>query len=96
MDDPPLRSTDPSTLREAMARRLYRRALVTGQITLPAVPEMLDEYVNMCDTVFAGGGVEFTEEELAHLETALEASVFVTALTAGAASIDTARHAVIG
>ncbi|MBV8181483.1 MAG: class I SAM-dependent methyltransferase [Mycobacterium sp.] len=75
MDDPPLRSTDPSTLREAMARRLYRGAVVTGQITLPAVPEMLDEYVNMCDTVFAGVGVEFTDDELAHLETALEAQL---------------------
>jgi hypothetical protein len=75
MDDPPLRSTDPSTLREAMAQRLYRRAVVTGQITLPAVPEMLDEYVNMCDTVFAGVGVEFNDDELAHLETALEAQL---------------------
>jgi SAM-dependent methyltransferase len=72
MDDPPLRSTDPSTLREAMARRLFGRTVVSGQITLPAVPEMLDEYVNMCDTVFAGVGVEFTDDELAHLETALE------------------------
>ena len=48
MENPPLRSFDPSLLREPMARRLYRRAVVTGQITLPAVPGMIDEYVRMC------------------------------------------------
>lgn len=37
-----------STLREAMARRLYRRSVVSGSITLPAVPGMIDEYVSMC------------------------------------------------
>ena len=35
--------------------------VVTGQITLPAVPEMIDEYVGMCDTVFAGVGIEFSD-----------------------------------
>jgi len=38
MDDPAVRSFSPSILREAMARRLYRRAVVTAQITVPAVP----------------------------------------------------------
>jgi SAM-dependent methyltransferase len=72
MDTPPLRSIDPSTLRGAMARRLYRRSVVTGQITLPAVPEMIDEYVSMCDTVFAGVGVEFSDDQLDGLRAALE------------------------
>jgi SAM-dependent methyltransferase len=72
MDTPPLRSVDPSTLRNAMARRLYRRSVVTGQITLPAVPEMIDEYVSMCDTVFAGVGVEFSDDQLDGLRTVLE------------------------
>ena len=72
MEDLPLRSSDSATLREAMARRLYRRSVVTGQIRLPAVPEMIDEYISMCDTVFAGVGVEFSDEQLAHLETVLE------------------------
>jgi precorrin-6B methylase 2 len=68
----PLRSINPSLLREAMARRLYRRSVVTGQITLPAVPGMIDEYVRMCDNVFAGVGVRFTAEQLAHLKAVLE------------------------
>ncbi|MGH3562623.1 MAG: class I SAM-dependent methyltransferase, partial [Mycobacterium sp.] len=72
MENPPLRSIDPPLLREAMARRLYRRSVVTGQIRLPAVPDMLDEYVKMCDTVFAGVGVRFTADELAHLRAVLE------------------------
>jgi SAM-dependent methyltransferase len=46
--------------------------VVTGQITLPAVPGMIDEYVRMCDTVFAGVGVQFTAEQLGHLRSVLE------------------------
>ena len=33
---------------------------------------MIDEYVEMCDTLFAGVGREFTAEQLAHLRTVLE------------------------
>src|SRR6185437_16500371 len=72
MEVPPLRSIDPATLREAMARRLHRGSVVTGKISLAAVPAMIDDYVKMCDTVFAGVGVRFTAEELAQLKTVLE------------------------
>ena len=71
MGTPPLRSTSPLALREAMARRLYRRDVATGEILLPALPGMLDEYVKMCDTIFTGVGVRFTIDELAHLKRAL-------------------------
>jgi hypothetical protein len=66
------RSISRSDLHEAMARRLYRRAVVSGQIRLPAVPGMVDEYVKMCDTVFTGVGVKFTADELAGLRTVLQ------------------------
>jgi len=72
MEDLPQRSIDSATLREAMARRLHRGSVVTGQISLAAVPGMIDEYVTMCDTVFTGLGVRFTAEELAGLRTVLE------------------------
>jgi SAM-dependent methyltransferase len=72
MDDPPLTSIDPATLREGMARRLHRGSVVSGQISLLAAPGMIDEYVKMCDTVFTGVGVRFTADELAQLKTALE------------------------
>ena len=55
-----------------MARRLYRRSVVTGEISLPAVPGMIDEYVTMCDTLFAGVGRRFSAEQLAHVRTVLE------------------------
>ena len=77
MDVPPLRPIDPASLREGMARRLHRGSVVTGRITLQAVPAMIDEYVKMCDTVFAGVGVRFSVEELARLKTVLEGELAV-------------------
>src|ERR1700753_3749821 len=77
MEVPPLRPIDPDTLREGLARRLYRGSVVTGQIALQAVPGMIDEYVKMCDTVFAGVGVRFTAEELARLKTVLEGELAI-------------------
>ncbi|HTH88686.1 class I SAM-dependent methyltransferase [Mycobacterium sp.] len=72
MDSPPVGSVNPTLLREAMARRLYRRSVVTGQITLPAVPAMIDEYVTMCDKIFAAVGRNFTAEQLANAKSSLE------------------------
>jgi hypothetical protein len=72
MDNPPLISGNPTLLREAMARRLYRRSAVSGQIALPAVPGMIDEYVTMCDNIFAAVGRGFTAEQLADAKTVLE------------------------
>jgi len=60
-----------SPLREAMARRLYRRGEASGEIVIPAVPGMLDEYVQMCDEVFSSVGSPFTPDQLAHLRNAL-------------------------
>lgn len=61
-----------ASLRESMTRRLMRRAVATGEIRLPAVPGMLDEYVTMCGDLFASFGVTFSVEELAHLRGVLE------------------------
>ncbi|GBG39115.1 hypothetical protein NJB14197_08060 [Mycobacterium montefiorense] len=72
MEDRARRSFDPSTLREAMARRLYRRSNAEGQIQLPAVPGMLDEYVKMCETIFGGLGILHTDEERAQLREVLQ------------------------
>ena len=72
MTNPPSSSVDPALLRESMARVLYRQSVVTGQITLPAVPSMVDEYVTMCANVFAGVGRGFTAEQLVRVKTVLE------------------------
>jgi SAM-dependent methyltransferase len=50
-----------------MARRLHRRSIATGEISLPAVPGMLEEYVAMCATLFATLGRGFTDEQLDNL-----------------------------
>ena len=60
-----------AALREAMKRRLHRRGVVSGSIVLPAVPNMVDECVAMCDEVFAGIGVSFAEEQLHQLRSVL-------------------------
>src|SRR5690242_19454782 len=71
MTTPPMRSAEPATLRQSMARRMYRRSVVSGQITLPAVPGMIDEYVSMCEALFAGVGRRFTADQLANVKAIL-------------------------
>ena len=72
MTNAPRKSADQPQLRDSIVRQLYRRSGATGQIQLPAVPGLIDEYVTMCDTLFAGVGRKFTAEELAHLKALLE------------------------
>jgi len=69
----PFGSVDPSPQpKESMTRRFYSRSVVTGEISLPAVPGMIDEYVTMCAGIFAGVGRKFSDEEIAHLRAVLE------------------------
>src|ERR1700729_2541717 len=96
MDDPAVRSFNPSILREAMARRLYRRAVVTAQITVPAVPSMIDEYVTMCDNVFAVAGVEYTAEQSAQLKTVLAAELVKAYTASSRSNIVISFHAPFG
>ncbi|CAM4454005.1 tellurite resistance protein TehB [Mycobacterium basiliense] len=58
-----------------MTRRFYSRSEVTGKISLPAVPAMLEEYVTMCSRLFAGVGREFSAEELDHLRKVLDSQL---------------------
>lgn len=76
VEDRPHTSVDlDPLLRESLARRLSRRSVLTGEITLPAVPSMIDECVTTCDTVFAGAGRRFSIEEVADLRVAIEAQL---------------------
>jgi SAM-dependent methyltransferase len=61
-----------SSLRSSMTRRLKRRSTAKGEIALPAVPGMLDEYVEMCNNTFLALGVEFSPDELAGLRGVLK------------------------
>ncbi|WP_424074394.1 methyltransferase domain-containing protein [Mycobacterium sp.] len=55
-----------------MNQRFFRRSAVKGEISLPAVPGLIDEYVRVCSGIFAGVGREFSDDELAHLRSVLE------------------------
>lgn len=59
-------------LHDAMVRRLYRRSLAEGQITVPAVPGMIDEYVQLCANLCATLGVPYTPEQSIQLRKVLE------------------------
>ena len=96
MNDPAAKSFDASMLREAMARRLYRRAVVNAQITVPAVPSMIDEYVTMCANVFAVAGVQYTAEQSAQLKAVLAAELDTAYTASSRSNIVISFHAPFG
>ncbi len=55
---------EDQAMRAALTRRLHRRSLVNGRVSMPAAPGMIDEYVSMCDKIFAAVGREFLPEQL--------------------------------
>jgi SAM-dependent methyltransferase len=60
---------------DALARRLLRRSVVSGQIRLPAVPSMVEHHVASCARTFAAVGRAFTDDELDQLRTAIRGEV---------------------
>jgi SAM-dependent methyltransferase len=58
-------------LRKAMTRRLLGRAIASGEIRLPAVPGMLDQYQMLCERTFAAVGVDFSPEQSGRLREVL-------------------------
>jgi SAM-dependent methyltransferase len=62
-------------LRDAMVRRMYRRSMAEGQIIVPAVPGLMDEYAQLCSNLCASLGVAYTPEQSRHLERVLEAEL---------------------
>lgn len=60
------------SLHSAMMRKLTRRTMSKGEITLTAVPGLLEEYVKMCDGIFTSLGVTFSAEELDRLREVLD------------------------
>ncbi len=79
-----------------MARRLYRRSVAMGQITVPAVPSLLDEYVRMCDNLFASVGVQYSPEEFAQLTTVLKAQLAEAYRTSSRSNIVISFHVPFG
>jgi len=96
VDDPAVNASSTPTLREAMARRLYRRSVAMGQITVPAVPSLIDEYVKMCDNIFASVGVQYSPEEFAQLKTVLKTQLEEAYRTSSRSNIIISFHAPFG
>lgn len=93
----PLGSLDPQqSLKEAMTRRLFTRSVVSGEVTLPAVPSMIDEYVSMCANLFATVGRTFSDEELAHVRMVLEGQLAEAYAASPRSSIVISYNAPIG
>ena len=67
----PERKINPSVLRNAMLRRLPRQLRAQGEIALPAVPALLEHYVQLFATVFSALGRPLAGDELTHLRTLL-------------------------
>ncbi|MCV7216627.1 class I SAM-dependent methyltransferase [Mycobacterium crocinum] len=75
MENLPLPPTAGTSLQRAMTRRLLRRSVATGEISLPAVPGMLEAYVTMCANLFGTLGSEFSPEQIDELRGILHAQL---------------------
>jgi len=79
-----------------MTRRLHRQSVVNGEITIPAVPGMIDEYVTMCETIFAAVGRPFSAEDLAHIRAILEEQLAIAFAESPRAGVIISYNAPIG
>lgn len=68
--DHELRPAD-QRLRPALLSRLLRRTVASGQVRLPAVPAMLDDYQALCERTFEALGVDLLPAQRDALRTAL-------------------------
>jgi SAM-dependent methyltransferase len=97
MDNLPFGSVDQTQLvKESMTRQFFSRSVVKGEITLPAVPSMIDVYVTMCASLFADVGRRFSAEELAHVRTVLEGQLAEAYSTSPRSTITISFDAPIG
>ncbi|MCE2726379.1 MAG: class I SAM-dependent methyltransferase [Planctomycetaceae bacterium] len=86
----------PESLRPAMTRRLLRRAIASGQIRLPAVPALLDDYQALCERTFAALGVTFNAEQQARLKAALAGQIAAAYAASPRAEIVIAYESPVG
>jgi len=68
----PKPETDPVTLRASVIRRLTKKVGVEGRVRLPAVPALLEEYVERLRKLFAAYGRIFSEAEIDNVRTILD------------------------
>jgi len=66
------RKFDGSELRAALVRRLKRRAVAAGTLTLPAVPALSNLYATFCFDVFGSLGRELNPEQTSEVQRLIE------------------------
>jgi SAM-dependent methyltransferase len=59
--------TDPQILYDAMMGRFNSRIYARGEISLPAIPSLVDYYLEGLDQIFTSLGKQFSEEEIQQL-----------------------------
>jgi SAM-dependent methyltransferase len=67
------RETNAAVLKQAMIRRLPRRLQCAGEIGLPAVPALLEHYVDIFDGIWESVGRKFAPPELDEFRQSLKA-----------------------
>jgi SAM-dependent methyltransferase len=82
--------------KESMKRRFLTRSVVKGEISLPAVPGLIDEYVTLCAGIFAGVGRKFSDDEIAHLRSVLEGQLATAYSASPRSSIVITYNAPVG
>lgn len=80
----------------ALRQRIHSRSVVNGELSLPAIPGMLDEYVDMCGRIFAAVGRQFNDEELAHLRSVLQSQLAEAYATSHRSNIVVTYNAPVG
>jgi SAM-dependent methyltransferase len=68
----PRPETDPLTLKASVIRRLTKKIAVDGRVRIPAVPALLEDYVENLRKMFAAYGRVFSEVETENLRTILD------------------------
>ena len=63
---------DPARLNDAIMARFHSRIYTRGEVVLPAVPSLVDYYVQGLSEIFVAIGKPFTAEELENLKNILQ------------------------
>ena len=64
--------TDPLNLKASIIRRLTKKIGVEGRVRMPAVPTLLEDYVENLKKIFGAYGRTFSEAEIENLRTILD------------------------
>lgn len=62
-------------MRPALLSRLLGRTIAQGELRLPAVPAMLDDYLTLCERTFGALYIQFTQEQSSQLREVLKSQL---------------------